>query len=148
MGTLIHDVDIRPLKQIHDERGAVMHMLRADAPWFTDFGEVYFSIVKSGAVKAWKRHKEMIQNLAVPVGEVKFVIYDDRDSSPSKGIIQEIITGINCYQLIRIPPMVWYGFVGCSNHDSLITNCASMPHSLGEVERLEIDNSVIPYTWK
>ena len=32
----------------------------------------------SGAIKAWHLHKEMTLNYAVILGEIKFVLYDDR----------------------------------------------------------------------
>jgi hypothetical protein len=35
---LIDGVEVRPLRQILDERGKIMHMLRRDDPWFVDFG--------------------------------------------------------------------------------------------------------------
>ena len=40
---MIEGVKIPPLKQIIDERGKVMHMLRNDSPNFEKFGEIYFS---------------------------------------------------------------------------------------------------------
>ena len=45
-----------------------MHMLRCDAPHFERFGEIYFSGVNPGAIKAWHIHREMTLNYAVPVG--------------------------------------------------------------------------------
>lgn len=42
---MIKGVDVRPLRQIPDERGKVMHMLRPDDAWFESFGEIYFSVV-------------------------------------------------------------------------------------------------------
>ena len=54
---MIDGVIITPLKRIGDERGMVLHMLRRDWAIFEDFGEVYFSTVKFGVIKAWKRHK-------------------------------------------------------------------------------------------
>src|SRR5436853_7887070 len=81
-----------PLRVIGDERGAVLHMLRADSPVFTKFGEVYFSEVKSGSVKAWKRHRHMTQRLTVPVGRVLFAVFDNRaeSSDPHKVVEYEI----------------------------------------------------------
>jgi len=66
-GENINGVKIQPLKQIKDERGSVMHMLRSDSPYYEQFGEVYFSTVKQGVVKAWKQHKVMIHNFAVAI---------------------------------------------------------------------------------
>lgn len=145
----IAGVSVTPLRIIQDERGAVMHMLRADSPDFVGFGEAYFSIVKPGAVKAWKRHREMVQNLAVPVGAIRLVVYDDRQGSPTRGTVDDLVTGagIDHYELVRLPPMVWYGFVGLGDGDSVIANCASLPHDPSEVERLPSDCDGIPYKW-
>ena len=38
---MIEGVKITPLKQIFDERGKVMHMLRTDSEVFQQFGEIY-----------------------------------------------------------------------------------------------------------
>src|SRR5580700_8468517 len=69
---MIDGVVITPLRQIADERGKVMHMLRADSPVFKEFGEIYFSVVEPGAIKAWHIHTRMTLNYAVPVGKIKF----------------------------------------------------------------------------
>lgn len=152
MGSITHNINgvrVRPLRIIEDDRGAVMHMLRADSPQFDGFGEVYISMIKAGSVKAWKRHLAMVQNLSVPFGAIRLVIYDDRADSPTCGRLQVITTGSGCgrYELIRLPPMVWYGFLGLANADSLIVNCASLPHEPNEVERLALDSASIPYSW-
>ena len=49
---MIDGVEIFPLRRIQDERGMVMHMLRADDKHFTNFGEIYFSVVYPGVIKA------------------------------------------------------------------------------------------------
>ena len=84
---VIKGVIIVPLKKIVDERGKVMHMLRCDSPLFKEFGEIYFSVINPGAVKAWKRHLKMTQHFAVPVGEIRLVIYDNRSDSESRRIV-------------------------------------------------------------
>ena len=69
VGALIEGVTVHPLRQIPDERGKVMHMLRADDPHFEAFGEIYFSVVELGAIKAWHLHERMTINYAVPLRE-------------------------------------------------------------------------------
>ena len=63
---MIDGVIIAPLKQILDERGKVMHMLKATDPVFKSFGEIYFSCIYPNVVKAWHIHHEMTLNYAVP----------------------------------------------------------------------------------
>jgi dTDP-4-dehydrorhamnose 3,5-epimerase len=146
---MIDGVRITPLRQIHDERGKVMHMLRRDDPHFTSFGEIYFSVVHSGAIKAWHRHREMTLNYAVPYGKIKFVLYDDRPDSPTEGTVQELFLGPDNYVLVTVPPLVWNGFKGVGGQDAIVANCASTPHDPDEIERLAPSPDCwIPYSWE
>src|SRR5689334_14542491 len=99
----IAGVQVLPLRVIADTRGAVLHMLRADSPGFERFGEIYFSEVSSGSIKAWKRHRRMTQRLAVPIGRIRLVIHDDREHSPTAGAVQVIDLGRpEAYRLVVI----------------------------------------------
>lgn len=144
---MIEGVVIQKLKQIIDERGKVMHMLRSDFPLFTNFGEIYFSVVNSGAVKAWKKHLKMTQHFAVPVGMIRLVIYDGREGSSSFGKIETLEIGEDNYCLVRIPRLLWYGFKGLSSYPALIANCTDMPHDPNEAERCDPFGETIPYNW-
>lgn len=144
---MIQGVYVKPLRQICDERGKVMHLLRADDPQFERFGEVYFSMVYPGAIKAWHLHKEMALNYAVPVGRIKMVLFDEREGSPTRGEVMEIFTGPDDYKLIHVPPMVWNGFKGIGTEAALVANCATVGHSKEEIERLDPGSSRIPYDW-
>jgi dTDP-4-dehydrorhamnose 3,5-epimerase len=142
-------VVVQPLKQMVDERGAVLHMLRCDSPLFTQFGEIYFSLVFPGVVKAWKRHRQMTQHFAVPVGKIRLVLYDDRALAVSRGRLEEHILGqADHYALIRIPPLVWYGFQGVAAQPSLVANCTDLPYDPAEVENLPPNSPLLPYNWE
>lgn len=144
----IEGVVISSLKQIEDERGAVLHMLRSDSPLFSKFGEMYFSLLNLGVVKAWKRHKVMTQRIAVPLGRVRLVLFDDRPKSSTKDKIEEVILGRpDRYYLVSIPPLVWYGFRGISKMPALLANCPDLPHDDNELEKLAVSNDYIPYDW-
>jgi dTDP-4-dehydrorhamnose 3,5-epimerase len=131
----IAGVCVTPLRCIADERGAVLHMLRADAPEFVGFGECYFSEITPGSVKAWKRHRRQTQNLAVPSGRVRFVIWDVRDDSASFGRLEMLELGRpDAYVRLRIPPRVWYGFKCVSSTTALVANCPDLPHDPRESE--------------
>lgn len=144
---MIHGVTITPLRQILDERGKVMHMLRSTDPHFVAFGEIYFSCVHPGAIKAWHIHKRMVLNYAVPFGKIKFVLYDDREGSPTRGRFQELFLGPDNYCLVTVPPLVWNGFKGVGDQTAIVANCASIPHDPDEIERLRPDDARIPYDW-
>jgi dTDP-4-dehydrorhamnose 3,5-epimerase len=149
--TAIEGLIVVPKRIISDKRGSIFHMLRSDAPYIEgDFGEVYFSSVKPGVVKGWKRHRLMTQRFAVPHGSVHFVFFDDRVGSRTNQHIVEIKTGPQNYALVLVPPMIWYSFRGGGNHDALIANCSSMAHLPSEVDAMPLEEAVahVPYEWK
>jgi dTDP-4-dehydrorhamnose 3,5-epimerase len=144
---MIDGVKIIPLKQILDERGKIMHMLRCNDEHFQSFGEIYFSCIYPGAIKGWHIHKEMTLNYAVPHGNIKFVLYDDRKNSQTKGELMELFLGPDNYCLVSVPPMVWNGFKGVGNEMAIVANCSSIPHDSNEIDRLDPFDKSIPYNW-
>src|SRR5688572_13568300 len=96
---MIDGVKIIPLRQIVDERGKIMHMMKATDPHFISFGEIYFSCAWPGTVKAWHVHKSMTINNAVLSGRAKLVMYDLREGSPTRGELQEVFFGEDNYCL-------------------------------------------------
>jgi len=144
---MIAGVEIRPLKQIHDERGKIMHMLRHDLPWFQNFGEIYFSCVYPGAIKGWHIHSRMTLNYAVVHGAIKFVLFDERADSATRGEIQEIFMGPENYCLVTVPPFVWNGFKGIGMEQAIVANCTDIPHDPTEIDRLDPFDQRIPYNW-
>lgn len=144
---MINGVEINPLRQIADERGKIMHMLRSDAKHFEKFGEIYFSVVNPGVVKGWHLHKEMVLNYAVISGMIKLVLFDDRENSPTKNEVQEIFMGQDNYCLVKVPAKVWNGFKGIGVTPAIVANCATLAHDPQEIVRMDPFNNEIPYKW-
>jgi dTDP-4-dehydrorhamnose 3,5-epimerase len=143
---IINGVKIIPLREISDERGAVLHMLRNDSPDFIAFGECYFSEVLPGVTKGWKKHHIQTQNFAVPVGHLRIVLYDDRNNSSTHGVVQNIEIGRpNLYRRITIPPGIWYSFSCISEEKALLVNCVDIPHQPSESETIPLERFHIPY---
>lgn len=145
---MMDGVVITPLKQITDERGKIMHMLKSTDSFFQSFGEIYFSFVYPGVIKGWHNHKRMILNYAVPFGKIKLVLFDDREGSASHRQIQEIFLGSDNYCLVTIPPGIWNGFKGVGADISIVANCASIPHDPDEIIRKDPFDPSIPYSWE
>ena len=143
----IHGVKIVPLRQIPDERGKVMHMLKATDPHFIEFGEIYFSVAWPGAIKAWHLHKRMTLNNVVISGSAKLVLYDDRADSPSKGTLQEIFLGEDNYVLVQIPPGIINGYKPYGDKPVILANCGTEPHDPDEIIRIDPFTTEVPYNW-
>src|SRR5438128_11175504 len=112
---MINGVQVIPLKRIPDERGTIMHMMRATDTHFQQFGEIYFTTIYKDVIKGWHRHREMTLNYACVHGRVKLVIYDEREGSLTHGHLMEVFLGSDFHALAVIPPEVWSGFKGMSD---------------------------------
>jgi dTDP-4-dehydrorhamnose 3,5-epimerase len=143
----IEGIYITSLKCIQHPKGDIMHGMKKSDPGFNGFGEAYFSSVIKNEIKAWKRHSLMTLNLIVPEGEIKFVIYDDRESSKTAGAFQELVLSKKNYKRLTIPPNVWLGFQGVGSGLNLLLNLANIEHDPNEQENISIENSVIAYNW-
>ena len=144
---MISGVVVTPLRQFCDERGKVMKMISREDSVFREFGEVYFSVAYPGVIKGWHIHKRMTLNYAVPSGHIKFVLYDDRQESPTRGLIQELFLGPDNYCLVTVPPLVWNGFKCVGTESSIVANCSTIPHAPHEVDKRDPLDGSIPYDW-
>jgi dTDP-4-dehydrorhamnose 3,5-epimerase and related enzymes len=144
----IEGLHLAGLGEIAAEGGPVLHMVRKDSPLFTGFGEVYFSEVEPGMVKAWKRHQRQTQLFAVPHGLVDIIVFDSREDSPARGKLVHVRLGRpGHYRLLRVPPRLWYGFCSCGG-GAILCNCADIPHDPEESERLPVNSPELPFSWK
>jgi len=140
---MIEGVLITPLDVIDTPGGNVMHAIKKSSDGYAGFGEAYFSKVDYGSIKAWKRHKIMTLNLVVPVGEVKFVLFDD--SYELNNGFQEVTISMSNYCRLTIPPMIWMGFQGLYPDGSVVMNLANIQHNQLEIDKLDL--SKINYKW-
>ncbi len=154
-----------PLRAISVPGGDVLHMLRTSFPLQPGqdegipggdklaIGEVYFSEVLPGHIKAWKRHARQTQHFCVPAGHLGIALYDGRQGSSTKGIVQPLVLGRGgqaCYALLRIPCGVWYGFTALGNAPALVCNAPDLPHDPAEGEKIAFDSEegmAFPFDW-
>ncbi len=144
---MIEDVIVTKKRQITDDRGKVKHMMRNDDSLFKDFGEIYFSEVFPKKIKAWHLHKKMTLNYVAISGNIKLVLFDDREESKSFGKIQEIVLTNKNYCLVTVPPLIWNGFTSIDNKSGIIANCSDIPHDPEEIIRKPFDDKYFPYSW-
>ena len=95
----------------------------------------------------WKLHREMTLNLQVVMGTMRFVLYDERPDSATRGRLEEITLSAGTGGLLVVPPNVWSGFQGLESPVSIVANCATRLHDPHEVIRREPYDSYFPYEW-
>ena len=119
--------------------------MKATDPGYAGFGEAYFSKVESNNIKSWKRHRQMTLNLIVPLGSIRFVLFDDRLNSSTNGLFQELVLSPENYFRLTVPPMIWVAFQGGRDVGGILLNVANIPHIQNESDRKIL--SEILYDW-
>ena len=137
-------VEIHPLNHIQVPKGDIYHALKSTDKGFSGFGEAYFSEIESGQTKGWKRHNRFPLNIIVIKGKIKFVVYDDRSDSPTKGQFLEIVLSPQeNYGRLTLQPGLWMAFHGESNDTSMLLDIIPEPHDPSEADKKELNE--IPY---
>lgn len=146
---MIDGVVIKPLRRIVDDRGIIMKMQEASDNEYNGFGEIYFSTVYPGVVKGWHLHENAILNYAVIKGNIKLVLFDPRESSPTYQEIQEIYMGDDNYCLVQIPSDVWNAFKGIGTETAMVADLITVVHNEDIIFRMDPhNNALIQYDWK
>jgi dTDP-4-dehydrorhamnose 3,5-epimerase len=148
-GALIDGVAARSAKVIPDERGRLGEIMRADDKWFEKFGQVYFTTTYPGVVKAWHYHKKQTDHFYVVKGTVKIALYDGREDSKTKDVVNEVYLGEHNPGLLRIPSGVCHGWMCVGETEAYIVNVVSEMYNYEQPDEFRIDphNNDIPYDW-
>ena len=146
---MISGVNAKYLKNITDERGRLMEIMRNDESIFVKFGQVYLTTNYPGVVKAWHYHKIQSDYICCVKGMIKVVLYDARKDSKTYGEINEFCIGDFNPMLIVIPPGVYHGWKCISDMEAIIINVTTELYNYGNPDefRLPPDSEDIPYKW-
>ena len=142
----IEGVCMTQLDVISTQGGCVLHAMKKGDIGYQSFGEAYLSTIEQDVIRSWKQHLRMTLNLVVPMGAVKFVLFDDRPKSKTQFKFQEIVLARDSnYARLTVPPLIWVGFQGSGAGVNMILNLADLSHQENEMLRLAPDK--IDYKW-
>tara|TARA_B100000212_G_C27383053_1_gene537989 strand:- start:698 stop:1129 length:432 start_codon:yes stop_codon:yes gene_type:complete len=131
---MIEDIFLTPNNIIKNPLGDIFHVMKSSSKGFFGFGEVYISAINKNKIKGWKRHNQIYINLTVITGCAKFVVYDERENSCSKGEINSYLLGPTVdYSRLSIPPGLWVAFKGIEE-ENLILNVIPKEHDPNEAD--------------
>lgn len=68
-------------------------------------GEIYFSYLNNLKIKDWKRNNKSTQNFFVVKGEIKFLVFNEKNKKKFIFKLKE-----NDSFVLSIPPRNWYSF--------------------------------------
>ena len=142
---MIEGLILTPLKQITHPKGDIYHGMKQSDEGFSGFGEAYFSTIQKDEIKGWKKHTKMVLNLIVPLGEIEFVIFDDRKESSTFNKFFSVKLSQKNYKRLTVPIGVWMAFRGISSEINMLLNIASIEHDPLEASTKELNE--IGYNW-
>lgn len=146
---MIAGVKVKQLKTNLDSRGRLFEVLRSDDEIFTEFGQAYITTVYPGVIKAWHLHEKQTDNMCLVSGNLKLVIYDSREDSPTKGQIDQFHLSAENRLLVQIPPRVYHGFQNVGDAEAIVLNLPDRvyDHQAPDEQRLDPHDNDIPYDW-
>ena len=147
---MIEGVKVKKLRVIPDERGYLMEMLRSDWEEFEKFGQVYVTATYPGVVKAWHYHKLQTDHFTCISGVAKLALYDAREDSSTKGMVNEFYLGPLNPILVKIPHLVYHGFTAVGSEMAMIANFPTVLYNYETPDeyRAPYDDPSIPYDWE
>ena len=147
----IDGVKVRPAVTHLDERGEVCEIFNPawgfhEAPLVY----VYQILIRPGRVKGWVIHYEQDDRLFTSSGTVKVVLYDDRATSPTRGMVNEIHLGERRRGLLVIPIGVFHAIQNVGTTDAVLVNLPTRPynHQRPDKARIPLDTDQIPYRFE
>ena len=146
--TLPEGVVLRDLVTHVDDRGSLCEMI--DERWdevTEPITSAFMFTVRPGVTKAWNLHRDTVDRYAVMMGEVEIVLYDDRDDSPTRGVVTQLFLTELRRQTLRIPTGVWHALRGLGSRDAMLVNFPTVlyDHADPDKLRLPIANDLIPF---
>ena len=142
----IEGIILTDLKMINHPQGDIYHAMKKSDKGFEGFCEAYFSTINKNEIKGWKKHLNMTMNIIIPVGEVTFILFDDRENSNSVNNFFTVTLSPSNYYRLTVPPGIWHAFKGHNHELNLILNVADMEHQYDEIIRANIDD--IHFEWE
>lgn len=146
---MIDGVEIKELTIHKDERGFFCEIIRNSEKIFKkSFGQLSFSVVFPGVVKAWHLHKKQTDWMCTLAGDMKLVLYDTRKKSKTYKKLMEILMGeTHGLKVVKIPPGVAHGYkvINDSMHILYVT---SREYDPTDELRIPHDDPEIGYDWE
>jgi len=147
---LVAGAAVRPLAPVSDARGRLVEILSASDPLFRGFAHAYVTTAYPGVVKAWHLHREQTDTLVVVAGMARVVLYDGREGSPTRDVVNEFACGVHAPLLVQIPPGVLHGFQCLGPSECTVLNLPDRPYRPDAPDewRLPPDDPSVPFDWR
>lgn len=145
---LISGVDIRQVRPVLTGYGHLVEIFRSE--WQAEqsqVDQVFASTFQPGGLSAWHAHATTTDRLFVVAGQMRIVLYDARQDSPSYGKVNEFLLGEQRPMLLVVPPRVWHGVQNYCATNAVLINAVDLAYQYDAPDhwRLSSDTDAVPY---
>ncbi len=123
-----------------DDRGYSYMNIFSEAPME---GQVNFSVVNPGVIKAWHRHKYQTDYWMIVMGDAKVGLYDSE-----KGEGKAIYMGEHNPKVIAIPPGIWHGLTPVGGKPCAILYYVTRKYDPENPDEERAPYDAFPFNWE
>lgn len=146
----IEGVHLHEVRHVPRDHGIITEIFRPGwDPTGLPVAQIYQSRLYPGAIGAWSCHMKNVDRLFINQGNVKLVLFDGRENSPTFRRINEYHVGDARPAMMVIPIGVWHGLQNLGAADALMLNFPTRSYDYEDPDhyRLPFDTPEIPYSW-
>lgn len=147
---LIHDVELRDVRNVLKNNGVLTEIYRRDWGFANQTVDQVFQVMlEPGAVSAWHTHQNTTDRLFCTYGRIRIVLYDAREGSPTRGVVNVFHSGSERPQLMVLPPGIWHGVQNIGSGPAMLINLVDRAYSyeMPDHWRLPQNSPQIPYSF-
>lgn len=130
-----------------DHRGTLFEIFEGlGSYWDEPVVYAYQFSVAPHQKKGWGVHDEKIDRYTVISGEVHVMLWDDRDGSPTRGVVQRVVLSERALRQVSIPVGVWHLNLNLGDTEAFVINFPTQVYHHGSPDRrlLDWDDPVVP----
>lgn len=144
---LIHGVVLRRTPPQEDERGEVCEIYNPEWEMHpAPLVYVYQATLRRGQIKGWVVHREQDDRLFINFGFLRVVLYDDREGSETRGMVNDLTFSERSRTLVVIPCGIFHAVQNVGETEASFINMPTRPydHANPDKYRLPLQNDLIP----
>jgi dTDP-4-dehydrorhamnose 3,5-epimerase len=146
----IDGVIVKRLTSHVDDRGSLSAVLDSRDPfWAEPVVYAYDVTINPGRIKGWGMHECQADRYYVAAGNMRVVLFDGRDGSPTAGAVVVVHFSERTPGLVSIPPGVWHADHNWGTTQARFINFPTRAYDPEDPDKHRIDPhaGVIPFDW-
>lgn len=106
-----------------DHRGGVFEIFEGENEFFgSPLVYAYQFSVRPHQMKGWGLHELKTDRYTIIAGEILLFLWDDREGSPSRGVVQKLVMSDRGVRQVIIPVGVWHLSVNVGDEEARLVN--------------------------